>query len=106
MAATADFIGKYYLQIQKNRDKITAYEGAYDIVNILLTSIAGKRLVIETGSITPKNNHKPNHILDTLGHIGLPGKRHVSPPGTGFALPCQLGSQGPCTRFAERRRLS
>ncbi|MBU5303345.1 Mbeg1-like protein [Eubacterium callanderi] len=73
---SADFIGKYYRQIQKNRNKITAYEGAYDIVNILLTSIAGKRLVIETGSKTPKNNHKPNHILDTLGHIGLPGKRH------------------------------
>ncbi|WP_195269445.1 Mbeg1-like protein [Eubacterium sp. 1001713B170207_170306_E7] len=73
---SADFIGKYDGQIQENRDKITAYEGAYDIVNILLTSIAGKRLVIETGSKTPKNNHKPNHILDALGNIGLPGKRH------------------------------
>lgn len=73
---SADFIAKYYASIEQYKDKITAYEGAYDIVNILLTSIAGKREVIETGSKAPKNNHKPNRILDTLGHIGLPGKRN------------------------------
>ncbi|MEG0495581.1 MAG: Mbeg1-like protein [Eubacterium sp.] len=73
---SGDFVKKYYPKIIENRKKITAYEGAYDIVNILLNSIAGQRIVIETGSKTPKDNHKPNHILDPNGSIAHLGKRH------------------------------
>ncbi|MEG0378609.1 MAG: Mbeg1-like protein [Eubacterium sp.] len=73
---SADFLHKYKDSIKQNREKITAYECSYDIVNILLNSIAGRRVVIEAGTKAPKANHKPNHILDYTGSIGRLGIRN------------------------------
>lgn len=71
-----EFMEKYAQEIEINQDKITAYEGAYDIVNILLNPVADKRIVVDTGALDPKNNHKPNHILSRSGKIAPRRRRH------------------------------
>ncbi|MGL4607907.1 MAG: Mbeg1-like protein [Eubacteriaceae bacterium] len=73
---SADFIQKYAPEISANRHKIVSYECAWDIVNILLNSIAGKRVVVGTDSKLPHNNHPPNRLLDNSGDIRQLGRRH------------------------------
>lgn len=73
---SSEFIRKYYPQIKENKNKIVAYEGAWDVVNILLNSIAGKRLVVGTESKLPQNNHPPNRLLDQSGDIRSLDHRH------------------------------
>lgn len=66
---SAEFIRKYVTQIKANQKKIIAYESAWDVVNILLNSIAGKRVVVGGESRLPHNNHPPNRLLDQSGDI-------------------------------------
>lgn len=73
---SAEFIRKYCLQIKENKKKIVAYESAWDVVNILLNSIAGKRIVIGTESRLPHENHPPNRFLDQTGDIRNLDQRH------------------------------
>lgn len=73
---SADFILKYKQQIDENKHKIVAYECAWDIVNILLNSIAGKRIVVGTESKLPHNNHPPNRLLNPSGDIRHLDRRH------------------------------
>lgn len=79
---SSEFIRKYALQIQENQVKIIAYECAWDIVNILLNSIAGNRMVVSTESRLPHRNHPPNKLLDPNGK--LRGADHRHPLYTGF----------------------
>ncbi|WP_050739005.1 Mbeg1-like protein [Acetobacterium bakii] len=73
---SAEFIRKYCTQIIKNKNKIVAYEAAWDVVNILLNSIAGRRVVVGTESRLPHHNHPPNRLLDQSGDIRTPDQRH------------------------------
>ncbi|MGV8906324.1 MAG: Mbeg1-like protein [Acetobacterium sp.] len=73
---SSDFIRKYSQQIIANKDKIVAYECAWDVVNILLNSIAGQRIVVGTESRLPHNNHPPNRLLTKHGDIRTPDQRH------------------------------
>ncbi|HEY5557097.1 Mbeg1-like protein [Acetobacterium sp.] len=73
---SSEFIRKYCLQIKENKKKIVAYEAAWDVVNILLNSIAGKRVVVGSESRLPQNNHPPNRLLDESGDIRNPDQRH------------------------------
>lgn len=79
---SAEFIRKYPREILENQTKIIAYESAWDIVNILLNSIAGKRIVVGGESRLPHNNHPPNRLLDQSGDIRGLDSRH--PFYTGF----------------------
>lgn len=73
---SAEFIRKYATEIIANQDKIIAYESAWDVVNILLNSIAGKRIVVGNESKLPHNNHPPNRLLDQHGEIRNLDMRH------------------------------
>ena len=73
---SSEFIRKYCLQIKENKKKIVAYEAAWDVVNILLNSIAGKRVVVGSESRLPQNNHPPNRLLDESGDIRNLDQRH------------------------------
>ncbi len=73
---SAEFIRKYAPAIQANQKKIIAYESAWDVVNILLNSIAGKRVVVGGESKLPHNNHPPNRLLDPNGEIRKLELRH------------------------------
>ena len=73
---SSEFIRKYACQIKENQVKIIAYECAWDIVNILLNSIAGNRMIIATESRLPHRNHPPNKILDQSGNIRDSDNRH------------------------------
>lgn len=73
---SAEFIRKYCTQIIKNKNKIVAYEAAWDVVNILLNSIAGRRVVVGTESRLPQHNHPPNRLLDQSGDIRTLDQRH------------------------------
>ena len=79
---SAEFIRKYAPAINANQDKIIAYESAWDVVNILLNSIAGKRIVVGGESKLPHHNHPPNRLLDASGEIRKLDMRH--PFYTGF----------------------
>ena len=79
---SAEFIRKYAVEIGKNQNRIIAYESAWDVVNILLNSIAGKRIVVGGESRLPHNNHPPNRLLDQSGDIRKQDMRH--PFYTGF----------------------
>lgn len=73
---SSEFIRKYSRQIKENKNKIVAYECAWDVVNVLLNSIAGKRVVVGTESRLPHNNHPPNRLLTKHGDIRTPDRRH------------------------------
>ncbi len=73
---STEFIQKYAFQIRKNKEKIIAYESAWDVVNILLNSIAGNRMIISNDSKLPHQNHPPNRFLDQSGDIRCRDKRH------------------------------
>lgn len=73
---SAEFIRKYVKEITQNQSKIIAYESAWDVVNILLNSIAGKRVVVGTESKLPHQNHPPNRLLDQSGDIRSLDIRH------------------------------
>ncbi len=73
---STEFIRKYDQEITYNRNKIIAYESAWDIVNILLNSIAGKRIVVGNESKLPHQNHPPNRLLDRSGAIRNLDIRH------------------------------
>lgn len=73
---SAEFIRKYAENILANQSKIIAYEAAWDIVNILLNSIAGKRIVVGGESKLPHHNHPPNRLLDQSGDIRGLDRRH------------------------------
>lgn len=73
---SSEFIRKYARQIKENKNKIVAFESAWDVVNILLNSIAGKRVVVGTESRLPQNNHPPNSILDKSGDIRKLDQKH------------------------------
>jgi len=73
---SAEFIRKYAVAISANQDKIIAYESAWDVVNILLNSIAGKRIVVGGESKLPHQNHPPNRLLDASGKIRNADMRH------------------------------
>lgn len=73
---SAEFVEKYNDGINAYQHKITAYEGAYDMVNVLLNSVAGERIVVDKGSIDPNQNHKPNRFLDARGQIRRRRKRN------------------------------
>lgn len=73
---SAEFIRKYANAISANQGKIIAYESAWDVVNILLNSIAGKRVVVGGESKLPHNNHPPNRLLDSNGEIRKLDMRH------------------------------
>jgi len=73
---SSEFIRKYTYQIKENQVKIIAYECAWDIVNILLNSIAGNRIIVGTESRLPHRNHPPNKILDQYGNIRDFDNRH------------------------------
>lgn len=79
---SAEFIRKYAVEIGKNQNRIIAYESAWDVVNILLNSIAGKRVVVGGESRLPHHNHPPNRLLDQSGDIRKQDMRH--PLYTGF----------------------
>lgn len=79
---SAEFIRKYAKAISENQAKIIAYESAWDVVNILLNSIAGKRIVVGGESKLPHHNHPPNRLLDPRGEIRKLDMRH--PFYTGF----------------------
>lgn len=79
---SAEFIRKYAAEISKNQNRIIAYESAWDVVNLLLNSIAGKRVVVGGESRLPHNNHPPNRLLDQSGDIRKQDLRH--PFYTGF----------------------
>ena len=74
---SAEFIRKYAQAISANQEKIIAYESAWDVVNILLNSIAGKRVVVGGESRLPHHNHPPNRLLDTKGEIRKLDMRHI-----------------------------
>lgn len=73
---SAEFIRKYATAIRTNQNKIIAYESAWDVVNILLNSIAGKRVVVGGESKLPHHNHPPNRLLNQNGEIRKPDMRH------------------------------
>jgi hypothetical protein len=73
---SAEFIRKYAPAISANQGKIIAYESAWDVVNILLNSIAGKRVVVGGESKLPHHNHPPNRLLDPHGEIRKLDMRH------------------------------
>lgn len=73
---SAEFIRKYPKEIVQNQNKIIAYESAWDVVNILLNSIAGKRVVVGGISKLPHQNHPPNRLLDHSGEIRALDFRH------------------------------
>lgn len=73
---SAEFIRKYAPAISANQGKIIAYESAWDVVNILLNSIAGKRVVVGGESKLPHHNHPPNRLLDARGEIRQLDMRH------------------------------
>lgn len=73
---SAEFIRKYAPAISANQGKIIAYESAWDVVNILLNSIAGKRVVVGGESKLPHHNHPPNRLLDARGEIRKLDMRH------------------------------
>lgn len=73
---SAEFIRKYAKEIATHQKKIIAYESAWDVVNILLNSIAGKRIVVGGESKLPHNNHPPNRLLNQNGEIRKPDMRH------------------------------
>jgi len=73
---SAEFIRKYAQAISANQGKIIAYESAWDVVNILLNSIAGKRVVVGGESKLPHHNHPPNRLLDPRGEIRKLDLRH------------------------------
>jgi len=73
---SSEFIRKYCQQIKENKNKIVAYECAWDVVNILLNSIAGRRVVVGTESRLPHNNHPPNRLLNKNGNIRTLDQRH------------------------------
>lgn len=79
---SAEFIRKYAAEIGKNQNRIIAYESAWDVVNLLLNSVAGKRVVVGGESRLPQNNHPPNRLLDQSGDIRKQDMRH--PFYTGF----------------------